>query len=190
MVVYDLKKLREKKLTQILYDTRNISGTTKVFAEQLADSLGLRAYHIDSVDYVQGGYILCTYTDGVGEVPRNTQRFLRKGENSTHLLGVVANGSSNFKATGLFAVAGDRLSNDYDVPLYRKIDMGGTNEDLYEVASRLNYVYNLLPELDKTKFLPESTYVEGKFTFKRRTITERPGSTITNQEIKEVGGRG
>lgn len=164
---------------QILYDTREGSGTTQNFAEKLAESLGLRAYNINLVDFVQGDYILCTYTYGLGELPVTTSKFLNTGDNAKFIKGVVGNGSSNFKSMGLFGVVGDRIRDSYNVPLYKKLDMGGTNEDVYGVALQINHQFNLGLNIDKSMYKPESTFINGKFTFKQRKLNSNSMNNVS-----------
>lgn len=176
-----------EKIKQILFDTRSVSGTTKSFSEKLGRSLGLPVYHINEVDFVEDAYILCTFTDGVGEVPKSTTRFLKTGNNAEYMQGVVANGSSNFKSTGLFGLAGDRIQADYGVHLYKKLDMGGTVEDVYSVAQRLNYDFKLGVTLNKKDFLPASTFKNGKFNFAPRKLVSEPQKV--EQRDKNVNKR-
>lgn len=162
----------------ILYQSRSNSGTTRGFAEKLGRSLGLRVYNLMDIDTVDKEYILCTFTDGVGEVPRGTKKFLSREGNAEKMIGVIANGSSNFKSTGLYGLAGDRISNKYGVELIKKLDMGGGIEDVYEVAQRINYKHKLGIKLDKKSFKPGSTFKNGRFNFKQRNITTESNNKI------------
>lgn len=171
-------------MLQIIYDSREGSGTTENFAIKLASTLGIRAYNVNQSEYITGDFILCTYTYGLGEIPKTTMDFLNRGNNKDYIKGVVSNGSSNFKAMGLFAISGDRIRDTYNVPLYKKLDMGGTNEDIYEVASRINYDFKLNLELDKKDFVPESTFINGKFTFKQRGTVNKSNE---RKKIKLLG---
>ena len=152
--------------TQIVYDTRNKSGTTKAFAEKLAYLFDVPCYNVNSNLVKDGKFILCTYTDGLGEVPETTEIFLK--EHSHNILGVVGNGSSNFKSMGLFAKVGDIIANRYDVELLKKLDMGGKSEDVIYVGRRLKNKYKIDKHLPFDKIINKSTYVDGKFTFKTR----------------------
>lgn len=146
----------------IVYDTREGSGTTKHFAKRVAKLLGVRAVNVRDVEGIlQEDYILCTYTAGRGEVPITTQKFLQV--NSEGLQGVVANGSSNFKQFGLFCVAGDRIADTYNVEQIKKIDMGGTYEDVVYVAQRSKRILGLSVEIDGGLLKPKSTFINGQF---------------------------
>lgn len=144
----------------IIYESRRKSGTTKNFAEGLGKSLGLKVYNVEDIDKIEEEYILCTHTAGLGEVPLKTQEFLRK--NGEYIVGVVANGSSNFISKGLFGLAGDRIKNEYKCELIRKLDVGGTREDLIKVAKRCKVILGIKDE----SFDLNSIYAEEKSTFK------------------------
>lgn len=152
----------------ILYDTRNVSGTTKSFAEKLGNALNIPVYSVIEMPVVQGKYIICTYTDGLGEVPTTTETFLGNETNQKNIIGVVGNGSSNFKTMGLFAKVGEIISERFNVELLKKLDMGGTMSDVLTVAKRLNYKYKMNIQFNPNDFVTQSTYKEGKFSFKSR----------------------
>lgn len=109
-------------------------------------------------------YILCTYTAGYGEVPESTVEFL-KG-NHKGMVGVIANGSSNFKSLGLFGKSGDRISEKYGVECVRKLDMGGTVDDVKDVAKRCHNLLKLETEVKYEAVDSISSYTNGKFQLK------------------------
>lgn len=152
--------------TQIIYDSRNETGTTKSYATKLAKLFNVPCYNVNDNELLDDKYILCTYTDGLGEVPKTTEEFLQ--QHSHNIIGVVGNGSSNFKTMGLFAKVGDIISSKYNVELLKKLDMGGTNSDVIQVAKRLKYKYSIEEELDLGLIKEKSTYSNGKFEFKSR----------------------
>lgn len=146
----------------IVYDTRAGSGTTKHFAKRLAKVLGMPVVNVKSVEGKIGSeYILCTYTAGRGEVPLETQEFLK--DNHENMVGVVANGSSNFRQFGLFCAAGDRIADTYGVEQIKKLDMGGTPGDIIYVAKRVNWLMGLDKVVEEGSIKPRSTFINGKF---------------------------
>lgn len=150
----------------IVYDTREETGTTKNFAKQVAKLLKVKAINVQDVpDDCTEEYILCTYTAGLGEVPKNTVEFLDK--HHERMVAVVANGSSNFNKLGLFAKSGDRISNKYVVELLRKLDMGGTSEDIKYVARRSALLMGITLDDGVERVKPMSTFVNGQFTLQR-----------------------
>lgn len=77
-------------------------------------------------------FLLFTYTDGLGAVPRKVERFLERYAEICR--GVIASGNSNF-GHRVFAAAGDKIARQWRIPLVRKIDMRGFPED-YEAIKR------------------------------------------------------
>lgn len=73
-------------------------------------------------------YILFTYTDGLGDVPERVLDFLSVDENKYYLKGVIASGNVNFGMR--FCGSADEISNNHNVPIIRKIDLRGTQEDI------------------------------------------------------------
>lgn len=95
--------------------------------EALIHHLGLEATKIESGNEIIGEpFILFTYTDGHGIVPKTIDSFLEK--NHSDLKGVVATGSMARHAD-TFCFAGDIISNTYNVPCFAKVDGEGTQED-------------------------------------------------------------
>lgn len=151
-------------MDMIIFDSRANSGTTKHFAKQLGGLFNVPVLSVgDVTPYTPiNKYVLCTYTIGWGEVPEETTAFLEKY--SKGLMGVVANGSSNFRAMGLFGKAGDRIAAQYDVEMLGRLDMGGSREDLEQIAARLEVLTGKV--VNKTtidEVVPQSKYVNGRF---------------------------
>jgi protein involved in ribonucleotide reduction len=77
-------------------------------------------------------FLLFTYTDGIGDVPRIVTQFMER--NGAYCQGVIVSGNSNF-GHRVFGAAGDAIARQWQVPLVRKIDMRGFAED-YEAIRR------------------------------------------------------
>lgn len=79
-------------------------------------------------------YFLFTYTDKLGEVPPLVEDFL---EVNDHLLkGIIASGNINFG--DLYCKSADIISEKHNVPIIRKIDLRGTNEDIESIQNQYN----------------------------------------------------
>ncbi|ADX97852.1 class Ib ribonucleoside-diphosphate reductase assembly flavoprotein NrdI [Mycoplasma suis] len=82
-------------------------------------------------------YILFTYTDGEGEVPKVVTTFL---ELNHHLLrGVIGSGNKNFGKN--FCKSVHIINEKYNVPILMKFDLGGNRtaiEQLKTVLTELN----------------------------------------------------
>jgi protein involved in ribonucleotide reduction len=77
-------------------------------------------------------FLLFTYTDGLGDVPRIVTQFMERC--GAYCQGVIVSGNSNF-GHRVFGAAGDALARQWKVPLVRKIDLRGFAED-YEAIRR------------------------------------------------------
>lgn len=91
----------------------------------------------ESIEIVEGlqldkPYLLITYTDGLGDIPAKVARFLK--QNETFCKGVVVSGNSNF-GHNVFGGAGEKISDLYQIPLIRKLDLRGYQAD-YEAIQQ------------------------------------------------------
>lgn len=152
----------------VVFDSRG--GTTKGIANKVAENLGLES--INCKDILNGnkpfeeceGFIFFTYTDKIGGISKRTGKFLE--EHGDKMLGVVANGSSDFKPMGAFAVAGDVISEKYNVEIIRKLDRGGTQLDEHSISTRAAKLLGYKKE--KVAFKPDITRkVNGLFQLER-----------------------
>ncbi len=74
-------------------------------------------------------YILFTYTDGLGDIPKNVVDFLNNRINQENIKGIIASGNTNF-GKDLFCKVADTISISLNIPIIRKIDLRGTKEDI------------------------------------------------------------
>lgn len=74
----------------------------------------------------QEPFLLLTYTDGLGEVPRLVSEFMER--NNKLCKGIIVSGNSNF-GHHLFCGAGDKLSELYSIPVVCKIEMRSSQKD-------------------------------------------------------------
>lgn len=71
-------------------------------------------------------FLIFTYTDGLGNTPEKVLDFLEI--NHSFLRGVIASGNTNF---GLhYCGSADEISKKYNVPIIRKIDLRGNQDDI------------------------------------------------------------
>ncbi|XID94569.1 class Ib ribonucleoside-diphosphate reductase assembly flavoprotein NrdI [Paenibacillaceae bacterium WGS1546] len=98
----------------------------------IVSRLHLPAVEIDDDVKLTKPFLLFTYTDGLGDVPRMVAGFMER--NGAFCRGVIASGNSNF-GHRVFGAAGDAIARQWQVPLVRKIDLRGFAED-YEAIRR------------------------------------------------------
>lgn len=104
----------------IVYDS--LTGNVQRFIKKL-DYYSLK---LTEGLIVQEPYILVTYTVGFGEIPNSTKDFLKV--NFNYLQGVATSGNRNWGAN--FGKAGERISDQYLVPLLLKFELSGTKHDI------------------------------------------------------------
>lgn len=78
-------------------------------------------------------FALFTYTDGLGDIPKIVQNFLSNPINSKNLKGIIASGNTNF-GHDVFCKCADLISQKYNVPIIRKIELRGFHAD-YEAIN-------------------------------------------------------
>lgn len=99
----------------------------------MVDKLGLPSVQIDANTQANQPYFLFTYTDGLGDIPAAVIKFIKKPVNQKFLRGVIASGNVNFGDS--FCKAADKLAQVFNVPIIRKIDLRGSEEDLRVIKS-------------------------------------------------------
>ncbi len=102
--------------------------------QSIIDSLGLDATFVQSGDEkMDGPFILFTYTDGFGDIPAEVDAFLQL--NHDNLKGVVVSGDHGYDPA--FCGAGDKIAEQYNVPVLYKVENAGTPEDLEAIKAEL-----------------------------------------------------
>ncbi|PLR99493.1 class Ib ribonucleoside-diphosphate reductase assembly flavoprotein NrdI [Bacillus sp. T33-2] len=79
-------------------------------------------------------YFLFTYTDGLGEIPKQVDEFLLFQENQQHIVGVIVTGNINFGE--YFCKPAESISKKFNIPIIRKIDLRGTKEDIQAIKDQ------------------------------------------------------
>lgn len=77
-------------------------------------------------------YILFSYTDGIGQIPKAVDVFLQK--NHLYCKGSFVSGNTNFGINN-FAGAGDQIAKKYGIPCLKKIEMRGFPKDIEDMVS-------------------------------------------------------
>lgn len=117
----------------IVYDS--LTGNVERFVEKL----GMRAIKIKDGLIVKEPFVLITYTCGMGDVPESTMKFLLRG-NFINLRGVASSGNRNWEP--LFAMAGEKISIRFGVPLLLKFELSGTDEDVRALKEQIEKIKN------------------------------------------------
>ncbi|MBP3710530.1 MAG: class Ib ribonucleoside-diphosphate reductase assembly flavoprotein NrdI [Treponema sp.] len=98
----------------------------------IKDSLGITnaVKIIDGTEKIGEPFILFTYTDGIGETPKQVETFLLN--NGAHIKAVVGSGNIPFHAD-TFAFAADNIAQKYNVPILYKIDCDCNADDIRRI---------------------------------------------------------
>ncbi|MFC3198832.1 class Ib ribonucleoside-diphosphate reductase assembly flavoprotein NrdI [Parapedobacter deserti] len=113
-------------MERIYYDSK--TGNVERFMQKVTDLTGWTAQQIHPDMEVKHEGHLVTYTTRFGEVPETTKNFLQYA--SSYLLSVSSSGNRNWGRN--FAMAGEKIANEYGIPLALKFELSGTNEDVNE----------------------------------------------------------
>ena len=79
---------------------------------------------------------LVTFTTNFGEIPLNTQNFIEK--NKDKLLSVSSSGNMNWGK--LYALAADKISEKYNIPVLLKFELSGLNSDIEQFINRVEEI--------------------------------------------------
>ena len=85
-----------------------------------------------------GKYVLVTYTDGYGSIPKEVERFLEIHNNN--MVGVCASGRQIWKLQGTYCKSADVVHQQYGVPVLLKFEMQGTDKDRKELLERIENI--------------------------------------------------
>ena len=108
-IYYDNKKRKVKKFISKMRTLKNWIFV-KIDEETVAENKG----H------------LVTFTTNFGEVPKTTEKFLLK--NNSKILSVSSSGNMNWGK--LYALAADKISEHYNVPVILKFELAGLNSEV------------------------------------------------------------
>lgn len=123
----------------------NYSENTKRFVEKLTS--GAFRIPIRSSDarnlVVDREYVLVVPTYGGGNespaIPKSVKVFLNNPQNRDLLRGVIGTGNTNFGEH--FCKAADMISAKTGVPIIGRVEIFGTDEDVYKIKERLELLY-------------------------------------------------
>lgn len=87
----------------------------------------------DGTETVAGEYVIFTYTDGKGIIPKVVDKFLQANPGVT---AVVGSGNQQWHAD-TFNFAAQKIADQYGVPVIAKVDGEGTDEDVATIKAAL-----------------------------------------------------
>lgn len=115
---------------QIIYASR------KGHVEGIVNRLGITdaIKIIDGTEKFEGDYVIFTYTDGKGMIPKTVEAFLAANPG---VKAVVGSGSMA-RHSDTFNFAAEKIAAQYHVPILAKVDLDGTEEDLQQIRRGLS----------------------------------------------------
>lgn len=87
----------------------------------------------DGTETVDGDYVIFTYTDGKGIIPKPVDKFLQANPG---VKAVVGSGNQQWHAD-TFNFAAQKIADQYGVPVIAKVDGEGTDEDVATIKAAL-----------------------------------------------------
>lgn len=109
---------------RLYYDSK--TGNVDRFVRKVAEQTGWEILRIGEGTLVnQPGHFI-TFTTKFGDVPDQSVAFVRL--NRHQLKSVSSSGNRNWGQN--FGRAGDRLAEEFDLPLLFKFELSGTNQDV------------------------------------------------------------
>lgn len=112
----------------------SLTGNTKRF---MGDVKKLRPdWHLIQIKpdtKIDEKFHLVTYTTGLGEIPPVVVKFLEK--NSKEMLSVSACGNMNWGKN--FAIAADKVSEKYNVPVLLKYELAGNQKTAEQLINKI-----------------------------------------------------
>lgn len=123
----------------------NYSGNTKRLVEKI-DGTAIRIpidWDNTNPTVVSDEYVLIVPTYGGGSeksaIPRQVRHFLNIEQNRSLLRGVIGTGNTNFGEH--YCKAAEIISAKTGVPIIAKVEIFGTDEDIYKIKERLELLY-------------------------------------------------
>ena len=101
----------------------------------IVSKLNLPSIEITESLTIKEPYLIFTYTDKLGEVPKKIEDFLQ--QNHQYCKGVIASGNSNF-GDKMFCESADKISKQYNIPIVHKVDLRGYQHDYDLIVEEYN----------------------------------------------------
>ncbi len=119
--------------TKIIYFSK--TGNIEKFVQKLNYS---NVKKIEDDLIIRENYFLIVPTIFFGEVPIECKKFLKN--NWKYLIGVAGSGNRNWGKN--FALAADKISNKFNVPIINKFELSGNIHDVQKFIEECNKIEN------------------------------------------------
>ncbi|MCY4778387.1 class Ib ribonucleoside-diphosphate reductase assembly flavoprotein NrdI [Sphingobacterium sp. UT-1RO-CII-1] len=123
-------------MVHLYYDSR--TGNVQRFINKVIQITGWEAHKIeDNTEANEFGHLI-TYTTRIGSIPDKTKHFM--DVNAEKIFSVTSSGNTNWGKN--FGLAGNKVSEGYDIPLAMKFELSGTMEDINKFIDIIKNQYN------------------------------------------------
>jgi protein involved in ribonucleotide reduction len=122
-------------MIHLYYDSK--TGNVQRFIDKVIQITGWTAQRIqEDMEVSEPGHLV-TFTTNFGKIPTVTAGFMR--QHSDRIFSVSSSGNRNWGRN--FAVAADKVSEMYDIPLAFKFELSGTMEDINQFVDIIKNQY-------------------------------------------------
>ena len=122
-------------MINLYYDTR--TGNVERFINKVIQITGWTAIRIEEGTNITEPGHLITYTTNFGKVPDKTSQFLALQKGLIH--SVTSSGNRNWGRN--FAVAANKIAEEFEIPLAFKFELSGTMEDINQFIEIIKNQY-------------------------------------------------
>ncbi len=118
----------------IYYDSR--TGNVQRFIDKIANERPLWKYiKISENLKIENPGHLITYTTNIGEIPLISENFLEYDDNRNKIKSLSSSGNMNWGK--FYAVAADKLSEKYRIPILMKFELSGNHIDVANIINKI-----------------------------------------------------
>ena len=117
----------------VYYDS--MTGNVERFIKKISRYSDFEFIKIKPDTVVEKFSHFITFTTGIGQVHKNTVRFLANAENFKKIKTVSVSGNMNWGH--YFGLECDKISKKYNIPLIMKFELSGTYEEAQEYVKRI-----------------------------------------------------
>lgn len=111
---------------KIIYFSRTKNIEKFISKTKIETEIETQKANFDTIEKKK--YILITYTDLFGEVPKEVKQFLNIKENRNNLCGVIGSGNRNWGEN--YCQGAKIISNKCQVPLLQTFELSGNTHDI------------------------------------------------------------
>lgn len=120
----------------MLVTYESMTGNVRRFVRKFEQKMQIKTMEITEDLKVDEPFIHITYTIKFGQIPEKTQKFIHN--NKDFLYGVCSSGNRNWGS--YYAVAADKLSQHYQVPVLLKFELSGSDSDLDKLIQEVKFI--------------------------------------------------